>query len=167
MHLCKWAVNKRSVSQPIPYGSDVACPGGQANPMICVSPKVHNQDESACICEPGYFLDAAHSCQACTNGHFCADGVVQTPCPRHTYQDGSRPAESRTACERCTSTGDEYGGSIQICPQGTQAAWCDRTPGSGLPESQGRSLQENCVKCNRCNTDYYQSQVAGSTKCYI
>jgi len=152
-----------SCAQQIPVGSAVACPGGQANPMICVPPKMHSSDYGACICTPGLYLASDNSCQDCTNGYFCPDGINRVPCPLHYYQDGSG---SKTACTKCTLTGDQYGSPIQTCPAGQQAAWCDRT--STQSNSQSQPIANNCVDCTCCNTDYYTSQRAGCrTNCYI
>jgi hypothetical protein len=146
----------------------VACPGGEANPVICVPPKVSDPDtSSACICKPGYYPDpGSNGCLECLRGNACPDGRGLVPCPRHTYQDGTQPAASRIACTKCTSTGDETGSQIQRCGTGRQAAWCDRDQNSRLP-SQSQALDLNCVDCNCCNTDYYQSQKDCKTNCYI
>jgi hypothetical protein len=79
------------------------------------------------------------------------------------YQAGFKEASARTACDKCTSTGDANGAPIQLCPLGTQAAWCDRTQKA---DSQGVDLGQNCVKCLCCNTDYYTSSQSCKTNCY-
>jgi len=142
----------------------VACRGGQANPVICVPPKRHSDDYGECVCQLGYFIDSDDTCKECTAGFFCPDGKTRNPCPVHTYQDGTQSPDSRIECTKCTSTGDEYGRPIQYCPEGKQAAWCDRT---SLAASQSRPIGDNCMDCVCCNSDYYESRLACKTNCYI
>jgi hypothetical protein len=124
---------------------DVYCAGGKQPPRNCPSDfYVHSPDYGACVCKDGYVdpdgLAGAQTCRLCAPGHYCVGGV-ERECAIHTFQVNA----GATACQKCSSTGDEYGIYTE-CGDKQQLTWC-------LP-GKSDSLSANCVACSRCKRAY-------------